>query len=349
MAQTHEFYMKRAIELANKGRFKVSPNPRVGAVIVHKDRVIGEGYHEYLGGPHAEVNAINSVKEKDLLSQSTIYVTLEPCAHFGKTPPCSDLIIENKIPIVIIANKDPFPEVNGKGIERLKRNGIVVIEGILEKEARQLNKRFFTFHQKKRPFIILKWAETQDGFISRDKNDPEFKTDNWISGEESKQLVHVWRAEEDGILIGNNTAILDNPELTTREVNGKNPIRILLDKDLKLKENLKVFHPNSKVIVFNQIENKELQGLKRIKLDFSKDNILNNLMTKLYEEEIQSIIIEGGATTLNSFISTKLWDEARVFIGKKKFIRGLKSPSLKKEIDHKLNIGKDTLNYYCNN
>lgn len=348
MVQTHEIYMRRAIELANKGRFKVSPNPRVGAVIVHNDSVIGEGYHEYLGGPHAEVNAINSVKEKSLLSQSTIYVTLEPCSHFGKTPPCSDLIIENKIPRVVIGSKDPYPEVNGKGIERLIKNGIEVIEGILEEEANELNKRFFTFHKKKRPYVILKWAETEDGLLSRDKNDPLFNTDNWISGAESKQLVHAWRAEEDAILIGYKTAVLDNPELTTREVKGENPIRIVIDKNLELNGDLNVFKPNSKVIVFNQIENKETKGLKRVKLDFSNSKFFDNLLSKLYEENIQSIIIEGGASTLNSFIKSNLWDEARVFIGIKEFKSGLKSPFIAKKSNIKTTIGEDTLNYYYN-
>ncbi|HZH70213.1 MAG TPA: bifunctional diaminohydroxyphosphoribosylaminopyrimidine deaminase/5-amino-6-(5-phosphoribosylamino)uracil reductase RibD, partial [Flavobacteriaceae bacterium] len=252
MSFSHEKYMQRALFLAQKGRFTTSPNPRVGAVIVHKNKIIGEGYHRQFGEAHAEPNAVASVKDKSLLAESTLYVTLEPCSHHGKTPPCVDLILKHKIPEVFIASKDPFEKVNGSGIEKLREAGVNVKIGLLEKEALELNKRFFTFHQKKRPYIILKWAETADGFIGRLQSDPK-KEDSWITSAESKQLVHLWRAEEDGILVGSNTALADRPQLDCREVFGKNPLRILIDENLDVPLSFAIFNKKAPTIVFNAI------------------------------------------------------------------------------------------------
>ena len=248
--QNEEFFMQRCIDLAQKGKGRVAPNPVVGSVIVYNGKVIGEGYHERFGSHHAEVNAINNVKDKSLLSKCTLYVSLEPCSHFGKTPPCSDLIIKHKIPEVVIGCIDTYSEVSGTGIEKMRNAGIDVEIGIMGKRSRELNKRFFTFHEKKRPYIILKWAKSKDGFIApKDQKEPF-----WMTSKESKKLVHKWRSEEDAILIGRITAEKDNPSLTVREIKGDNPIRIVIDKDLKLSENLNLFNSESKTIIFNKIK-----------------------------------------------------------------------------------------------
>ena len=250
--QNEEFFLNKCIEIARLGIGNVSPNPMVGSVIVYKGEVIGEGYHEKYGSDHAEVNAINSVKDKSLLSKSTLYVNLEPCSHFGKTPPCSDLIIKHRIPKVVIGCIDTYSKVAGTGIGYMRNAGIDVKVGIMEKESRELNKRFFTFHEKKRPYIILKWAESKDGFIA-----PKHQTEPfWMTSSKSKILVHKWRSEEDAILVGRITAEKDNPSLTVREVKGKNPIRIVIDKDLKLSSDLNLFDSNTKTLIFNGIKNK---------------------------------------------------------------------------------------------
>ena len=263
--QNEEFFMQRCIELASKAMGCASPNPMVGSVIVYNNKIIGEGYHEKYGSHHAEVNAINSVKDKSLLSKSTLYVNLEPCAHFGKTPPCSDLIIQNKIPEVVIGCVDTFSEVSGKGIERMRSVGIDVKVGVLENESRELNKRFFTFHEKKRPYIILKWAESKDGFIAPKNQTKPF----WMTSSESKKLAHKWRAEEDAILIGRITAEKDNPSLTVREVEGSNPIRIVIDKDLKLSADFNLFNNDAKTIIFNQLKSEENNSNNYIKINFT--------------------------------------------------------------------------------
>ncbi len=223
--------MRRCLQLAKMGEGNVAPNPMVGAVIVCNHKIIGEGYHQEFGGPHAEVNAINSVKDKSLLAKSTIYVSLEPCAHHGKTPPCSDLIVEHKIPKVVIGSQDTFSKVNGKGIKKLEANGCQVTCGVLEKECRKLNKRFFTFHEKKRPFVILKWAQTKDGFLDKKRNEGE-KGIHWITAPETRSLVHLWRSKEMGVLVGRQTAAVDDPKLNVRDVTGKNPVRIILDSQI---------------------------------------------------------------------------------------------------------------------
>lgn len=298
----HENYIKRCIELAKKAAGNTFPNPLVGSVVVHNGKIIGEGYHKKAGEPHAEINAINSVKDHSLLPESTIYVSLEPCSHFGKTPPCALKIKEIGFKKVVVGTLDPHEKVNGKGRHILEEAGIEVISGILENECRQLNKRFFTFHEKKRPFIILKWAQSADGFM-----DKIFKPTS-ISNTLVNQFVHQLRADEHAILVGTQTAFIDNPSLTVRNVTGTNPTRILIDFDLKVPTDLKIFNDEAPTLVFNSIRNDESTHVKFIKIE--KENFLQNLMTKLYERQIQSVIIEGGRYTLQNFIDANLWDEA---------------------------------------
>ena len=333
--QNEEFFMQRCIELASKAMGCASPNPMVGSVIVYNNKIIGEGYHEKYGSHHAEVNAINSVKDKSLLLKSTLYVNLEPCAHFGKTPPCSDLIIQNKIPEVVIGCVDTFSEVSGKGIERMRSVGIDVKVGVLENESRELNKRFFTFHEKKRPYIILKWAESKDGFIAPKNQTKPF----WMTSSESKKLAHKWRAEEDAILVGRITAEKDNPSLTVREVEGSNPIRIIIDKDLKLSADFNLFNNDAKTIVFNQLKSEENNSNNYIKINFN--NLTKNILQELHKQNIQSIIIEGGTKTLQSFIDKNLWDEARIFTTKKTLTEGVKPPTIEGEIISEDETGGD--------
>ena len=333
--QNEEFFMQRCIELASKTMGCASPNPMVGSVIVYNNKIIGEGYHEKYGSHHAEVNAINSVKDKSLLSKSTLYVNLEPCAHFGKTPPCSDLIIQNKIPEVVIGCVDTFSEVSGKGIERMRSVGIDVKVGVLENESRELNKRFFTFHEKKRPYIILKWAESKDRFIAPKNQTKPF----WMTSSESKKLAHKWRAEEDAILVGRITAEKDNPSLTVREVEGSNPIRIIIDKDLKLSADFNLFNNDAKTIVFNQLKSEENNSNNYIKINFH--NLTKNILQELHKQNIQSIIIEGGTKTLQSFIDKNLWDEARIFTTKKTLTEGVKPPTIEGEIISEDETGGD--------
>ena len=331
-------YMQVCIDLALKGFPLAFPNPMVGCVIVHNDSIIGQGYHQQCGSHHAEVNAIASVENKELLEQSTLYVSLEPCAHFGRTPPCVDLIVKSKIPRVVIGNLDTFSEVNGKGIQRLKEAGIEVVTRVLEKECRAINKRFFTFHEKKRPYVILKWAQTTDGYIAPLNQ----KEPLWISSPESKTLVHLWRSQEQAILVGRKTAELDNPLLTTREVKGKNPIRIVLDRKLSLNKDLLIFNDDAPTLVVND----KLSSENDLKVDF--DNLAPSLLKELHSRNIQSIIIEGGAQTLNTFIEAKVWDEARVFTSKKTLGKGIQSPLIQSVINQSELIGDDKLTYYIN-
>jgi len=333
-------HMKRCLFLASHGLGKVAPNPMVGCVILHQGQVIGEGYHEQYGGPHAEVNAINSVADKDLLPESTLIVNLEPCSHQGKTPPCANLIIEKKIKRVIIGCEDPNPLVGGKGIEKLRAAGIEVITGVLRADCRELNKRFITYHEKKRPYIILKWAQTKDGFISLKA--PLKKEDNWITSLESKKLVHQWRAQEQAIMIGTNTAILDNPELTVRLVEGENPLRVIIDEKLAIPFSSHIFSEDTETLVFTSLKAQDREHVKYLKTDFSR-NILPFVMASLYERKINSIIIEGGAHLLNSFIEDSMWDEARVFTGDKFFKEGLRAPVVKGEEVSRISVGADEL------
>lgn len=325
----HEKYIKRCIELAKNGLGTTYPNPLVGSVIVYNDQIIGEGWHQKAGCPHAEVNAIQSVKDKSLLSKATIYVSLEPCSHFGKTPPCSDLIIANKIPNVVIGTIDPFAKVAGTGIKKLIEAGANVTVGILEDECYELNKRFFTFHTKKRPYIILKWAESNDGFIApinRKEQKPV-----WITSELSRQLVHKWRSEEQAILVGTNTVLEDNPTLTTRNWIGNNPIRIVLDQTNKISKESHIFDNQAKTISISKNE-----------MPFD-ENLASNIASFLFEQNIQSVLIEGGTKTLQTFIDSNLWDEARVFKGAISFNKGIKAPEFNFASSNKTQLTEDEL------
>jgi len=345
--QEHEQYIKRCLDLAALGAGKVSPNPLVGSVIVNNNQIIGEGWHQQYGKSHAEVNAINQVLERykdeaaKLLRESTIYVSLEPCAHFGKTPPCADLIVSHQIPKVVIACRDPFTAVNGKGIERLEAAGVEVIEGILEKEALHLNRRFFTRVQKQRPYIILKWAETADGFFAPDNGDQQ-----WISGQQAIQMVHRWRSEEDAILVGKNTALIDNPKLNTRLWPGKSPKRVVLDRNLELPKDLNIFDQSVETIILNE-KDTDIQGnTKYIALESFDFYLAESIIYQLYLFDIQSVIIEGGVKTLDLFIKAGLWDEARVFVSNTKWGSGLNAPNFKFAVEEKITIGNDTLSIY---
>jgi len=342
----HQNYIKRCIELAQNGLGTTYPNPLVGSVIVYNDTIIGEGWHQKSGESHAEVIAINSVKNKAHLKESTIYVSLEPCSHFGKTPPCADLIIEHQIPKVVIGTVDPFGKVCGNGIARLKNAGIEVEVGFLEKECQELNKRFFTFHQKKRPYIILKWAQTQNGFIApthKDHNRPV-----WISNEFSRQLVHKWRAEEQAILVGTNTVLEDNPKLDIREWTGYNPTRIVLDRELKTPEDYSVYDTSSKTIFITEKHKESNQE----NIFFETINFQNNpniqILDVLYKHQIQSVIIEGGASVLQSFIKDNLWDEARVFASDLILENGIKAPEFDFNKYSKNQIVNDSLSLFYN-
>lgn len=342
---SHETYIKRCIELAKNGLGTTYPNPLVGSVIVHNGKIIGEGWHRKSGESHAEVIAIDSVKNKELLKESTIYVSLEPCSHFGKTPPCSDLIIQHKIPRVVIGTIDPFAKVCGSGIAKLKKSGIKVEVGFLENECRELNKRFFTFHQKKRPYIILKWAQTQNGFIA-----PLQKKETkpvWISNEFSRQLVHKWRAEEQAIMVGTNTVLQDNPRLDIRSWTGENPIRIVLDRELKITSGFSVYNKSVKTIFITEKERlSEHENQVFEKIDFNK-NVNIGILDVLYKHQIQSVIIEGGAVLLESFIKNDLWDEARVFTSDLSFEKGIKAPEFNtNKAALKNDISDNTLEYF---
>lgn len=329
----HEFYIKRCLQIAKNGLGTTRPNPMVGAVVVFDDKIIGEGFTSPYGSNHAEVNAINSVIDKSVLTKSTIYVTLEPCSHFGKTPPCSDLIIKHNIPEVVIGCIDDNPEVAGKGIAKLKASGCKVTVGVLEEECKTDLKRFFTFHKNKRPYIILKWAETTDGFIApitRDEQKPV-----WITNAYSRQLAHKWRAEEQAILVGTNTALEDNPSLTVRDWTGEDPIRIVLDRDSKLNSNNKIFDTKAETI---RITNNDI--------DYNQP-IAAQICNLLYKRNINSVIIEGGSKTLQSFIDEQLWDEARIFIGLSAFKDGIKSPIFKGILISESNIKNDALKIYA--
>jgi len=335
--------MHRCLELAKLGAGHVAPNPMVGAVLAYEGRIIGEGYHKEYGKVHAEVNCIESVKEEDkkLIEKSTLYVSLEPCSHYGKTPPCADRIIKEKIPVVVIGCRDSYEEVNGRGIEKLKGAGVEVIENVLNKESVELNKRFFTFHQKQRPYIILKWAQSNDGMIANADHSRVF-----ISNKEVNRLVHKWRSEEAAIMVGTNTALHDNPELTVRLWEGKNPVRIVIDKDLKLPQSLKIFDGSVQTIVFNKI--KEEQGNNIFFIKINNNDFLRNVCTSLYQLNIQSVLIEGGTKLLQSFIDSDLWDEARIVVNDQLLIgNGIKAPVLKNEkLKSKEKIVNNTISYY---
>ncbi|QEC67506.1 bifunctional diaminohydroxyphosphoribosylaminopyrimidine deaminase/5-amino-6-(5-phosphoribosylamino)uracil reductase RibD [Panacibacter ginsenosidivorans] len=342
-----EQYMHRCLQLAEMGAGFVAPNPMVGAVLVYKGRIIGEGYHMQYGKAHAEVNCINSVAEKDhdLIASSTIYVSLEPCAHFGKTPPCADLIIAKKIPNVVVGCRDPFKEVDGKGIEKLLAAGIDVKVGVLESACKELNKRFFTFHSEHRPYIILKWAQTANKKIATSpKPSPKERalkqTDKrlLITNALTNKLVHKWRSEEAAILVGTNTALLDDPELSNRLWSGKSPTRLVVDMHLRLPRNLKIFDGKQPTIIFNTLQHSEdvfkilpppggvRGGLYQVTDDVS---IVHQILNACYQNNIQSILVEGGAKLLQTFIDEGLWDEARIITNELLIVEeGLAAPEL---------------------
>ena len=341
-ASSDELFMQRALDLALLSRGSVSPNPLVGCVIVHNNVIIGEGRHEKYGEAHAEVNAVASVKDTSLLKNSTVYVNLEPCSHFGKTPPCADLLIQHKVKKVVIANVDPNPLVSGKGIKKLKDAGIDVTTGILQSVGRELNKRFLTSMEKKRPYIILKWAETADGFIARENFDSK-----WISNEHSRQLVHKWRSEEDAILVGTGTAQHDNPSLTVRDWAGRNPVRVVIDRHGRLSQTLNLFDGQQKTICYTTTGNESKPNLDFVKL--SESAFQNELVIDLFKRNIQSVIIEGGATTLQQFINNNLWDEARIFTSDQEFIAGIPAPQFHGNLISREFVFNDTLTIYTPN
>lgn len=338
-----EQYMSRCIELAKLAAGQVAPNPMVGAVLVYEDKIIGEGYHKKYGEPHAEVNCINSVlaENKDLIEKSTIYVSLEPCSHYGKTPPCVDLIIKNKIKKIVIGCKDIYKEVAGKGIEKLKNSGAEVIVDILENECKDLNKRFFTFHQKNRPYIILKWAQSANGKIGSLSGERIL-----ISNDYSNRLVHKWRSDEAAILVGTNTALKDNPSLTTRLWEGNNPIRIVIDKENNLPSTLEVFNHEANTIIFNLYKDSIENNLQFIKLEAS--GLLEQILHSLFELNIQSVLIEGGSKTLQSFIDAGLWDEARIITNEEMMIEnGIAAPELYGAVlENQERYFSDLISYY---
>lgn len=325
---TDEKYIRRCIELASNGLCNAAPNPMVGAVIVHNGKIIGEGYHARCGEGHAEVNAIRSVKDKNLLKESTIYVSLEPCSHYGKTPPCADLIISKGIPRVVVGCIDPFSQVSGRGIQKLLNAGIDVTVGVLENECKNLIRRFVTFNTQKRPYITLKWAESADGFIdiNRENGSPVV-----LSTPITSMYVHKQRAEHKAILVGRKTALLDNPSLTTRNWYGANPLRLVIDRTLSLPSNLKLFDHTTPTLVFTEKVKAGEENLEYITLDFSKD-ILPQIFTVLYERKIQSLLVEGGTTLLQSFINSGVWDEIFVEHSARVLGEGVKSPIIPKGI-----------------
>ena len=344
MESRDQIFMKRALELARNAWPNCRPNPAVGAVVVYNGSIVGEGFTQQYGGPHAEVMAIKAVEQQKVLKDSSLYVTLEPCNHYGKTPPCSELIIKSQIKEVFIATRDPFGASFDRGIEILEKNKVKVHLGICEEEALEINKRFFTFQGKKRPYLILKWAESKDRFIAP-ANSNDHQKIHWISGELSQQLNHKWRSEEMAILVGTNTAFSDNPELNTRHWNGKSPIRILIDKDLRIKESSRIFNDSADSYIFNDRYNSSRANLHWIKLNFDR-NVPEQICSFLYELNIQSVIVEGGAITLNSFIEKGLWDEARIFRSKTNLGKGVEAPKLNAAYHCLTHIGKDELRIY---
>jgi diaminohydroxyphosphoribosylaminopyrimidine deaminase/5-amino-6-(5-phosphoribosylamino)uracil reductase len=339
-ATPDELYMLRALELATLGRGHVSPNPMVGCVIVKDGLVIAEGWHEKYGGPHAEVNAINALEDKSQLEDATMYVTLEPCSHFGKTPPCADLILKYPIKRVVICNIDANPLVAGEGIEKLIMGGKDVEVGILEEQGYELNKRFFSFIEKKKPYILLKWAETSDGYIARENYDSK-----WISGELSRKLVHKWRTEEDAIMVGTNTALYDNPRLNARDWSGRNPTRILIDKNLQVPEGAHLFDGTQTTICYNFKRQEVKNMVEFVKLDPVED-LMKHILDDMYERKIQSVLVEGGAGLLNSFIKKGLWDEARIFRSKQEFGTGIEAPYIRGKLLSVDKIGDDEMLVY---
>lgn len=341
----HEAYMRRCLQLAEMGKGNVSPNPMVGAVLVHQGRVIGEGWHKEYGKAHAEVNCIESVAEVDrhLIPDSTMYVSLEPCAHHGKTPPCADRLVKERVKEVIVCNPDPFEKVGGRGMQILHDNNIITTTGILDKEGRWLNRRFFCVQENKRPYIILKWAQSANGKFA-----PYGNRRYQISNAYSSSVVHKWRTEEDAIMVGTNTALADDPQLTSRLWDGKNPLRVVIDRSLILPTNLKLFNRETDTWVVNDVKEEEGNNLQYIHLNFD-EYLLDNLLQRLYDAKVQSLIVEGGAKLLNTFIDKGLWDEARVITGNKVIEHGIAAPVLTNATTaFETELEEDALQVYVN-
>lgn len=338
--------MGRCLELAEQGLGFVAPNPMVGCLLEYQGQIVAEGFHRRYGSEHAEVDALKGVEDPKILAQGTLYVSLEPCSHFGKTPPCAEFLVRKGIRKVVVATLDPNPKVSGEGVAYLKNNGVEVEVGMLSTEAKELNKRFFTFHENARPYVILKWAETADGFIAK-----EDYTSKWISSEASRKLVHRWRAEESAVLVGTHTVIHDNPSLTARgesNVDGsRDPIRIVIDRSLKIPTSFSIFDERAKTILYNEIENYDYPPATLVKIDFSRD-IIPQILSDLHSRKVLSVIVEGGAATLSSFLAVDTWDEARVFVGRQNFSKGIKAPKLSIKPNCEKTIDVDTLRTFRN-
>jgi len=343
----HEPFMSCCLDLARLGLGGTVPNPMVGSVIVHEGAIIGEGYHRHYGGPHAEVNAVNSVKDASLLPLATLYVNLEPCSHTGKTPPCADMIVKSGIRRVVIGTPDPNPLVAGNGIRKLEHAGIQVIRNILTEKCQYLNRRFFTYFTNKRPFVILKWAQTMDGFIDIVRKNGDPPGPNWISNDISRMIVHEWRSEEQAILVGTNTALLDNPKLNVREWPGKSPVRLVIDRTLRLPNSLHLFDNSYKTVVFNEVIDRQENETRYKQLDFSQD-IIPQMMGWLYSQGVQSLLVEGGRQLLDAFIKSGCWDESRVFTGMKNFGSGIAAPAITDIEPQKYPVREDVLRIYVN-
>lgn len=333
-----ELMMKRCIELAENGLGMTYPNPVVGCVIVRNGRIISEGWHQKAGEAHAEVNAVNKIKDKEILKECEIYVSLEPCSHFGKTPPCSDMIVRYGFKRVIVGISDPNSKVNGQGIERMRDAGIEVKVGVLENECAELNKRFFCFHQNKRPYIILKWAQTADGFMAAENH-----VQKWITNQYSKQLVHLWRSQEQSVLVGYNTAKIDNPQLNLRLWSGNQPVRAVIDRDLSLDSKLHLFDGSQQTIIFSDKEDSSRPDVIQLKFD---ENLEESILEELYKSGLQSVIIEGGRKTLDRFISNGLWDEAKIFSSSENWVSGIKAPLINGKLTEQKAIGCDSLKIF---
>jgi len=345
MINIHEYYMARCLEIAKSGLPAAMPNPSVGAVLVHNDTIIGEGFTSAYGGAHGEVNAFASVKNKALIKDATLYVSLEPCSHYGKTPPCCDLVIVNQVKTVVIGMIDPYAAVAGNGIKRLQEAGVKVIVGVLEKECWEINKRFFTYHEKKRPYVILKWAETTNGFIaplSKANKEPV-----WITNKFTRQWVHKLRSQEQAILVGTKTILEDNPKLNTRDYEGKSPVRIILDQHLKIDSTYAVLDNSVKTIIINATLTKQDNNTYWETINFN-ESIVTQILDVLYKHKLQSVIIEGGSQTLQTFIDSNLWDEAFVTKGEISFNSGLKAPIIKKNGEKEFDIKNDRITLYKN-
>ena len=346
ITEKDKIYMRRCFELARKGLGMTKTNPLVGAVLVYDDRIIGEGFHHEFGGPHAEVNAIRSVKDSSLLNQATLYCNLEPCSHHGKTPPCSMLISQKGIRRVVISNTDPFPSVNGKGIRHLEEAGIEVETSCLEEEGLHLNRRFFHYINYRRPYVILKWAQTADGYIDLEREPGDQEGPRWISNEVCRTLVHKWRSEESAIMVGTNTVIADNPRLNTRRWTGANPLRITMDRRGRLSDNAHILDGTQETIVFSGVQRNYSGKIRTVHADPSYE--LVDVMEELFDQQITSIFVEGGAEMHNSFLASGLWDEARVFTGKMRFSQGVKSPEINEKPDETIKIGDAELAVFRN-